>query len=1091
MIGSISIDRYFKISSYLLMAVGFITLIFTGSVDIPSVFLYTLALILSWYSDKKGSKLQIQPRTANMLALSFIPFIYIDFRFISNSFTGPLIHYSLFISIFNLFKVKADRDWVFLYLITIFQVLLAATLTIDITFIVMLSIFVICALATLEAFEIRRSRSEVFEPKDVRLSNRAGRALPIRRIGYLISMTFVMVLLIGFITAPIFLLIPRVNSGFMAQSFGSSMVSLTGFSDIVELGEVGNIKKNSQVIMHVRVKLADGTPARVAPKWRGVTLSQYDGRSWREPRRDQRRVLRPVDGQYKIGQPDPNNAQVVEQVFYIEPISTPVVFIANRPISVSSQLPTLARMQSESLITQDHSYKQITYTAYSDISLPAYQQLENDAQDYSDEIKDRYLQLPDMDKKVADLAKEITKDSKSRYDKAHAIENYLRTKFGYTLDLKRTNEPDPLVDFLFNVKAGHCEYFASSMVVMLRSLGIAARMVNGFQPGEFNEVGNVFTVRQSDAHSWVEVYFPGTDRWIEFDPTPPDGQSQYSNDIASRVRKYFDAMRMIWIDYVVTYDSQRQSYLAASIQQTIVRYKIQLDSYQMMFKQSMLRWYASLSNGQSVRNNFGSLIFIGLIISLLLATWQARRLLTNWQLSPSKIFNSKFGRIFLLPWLRWRTRSNPQQSAVLFYNEMLSALSRWGVEKPGSQTPLEFAREVDIPGVKLITNYYNTVRFRGTKLSDDDLQQVRKHIGELSRKSPVKKVIKPFPWRRVLLAGSTVIVLFIGGGFGLLYYFQTRFDRSASIAQMQIKHYVSPKFTEQELLNTTIAETRTISGDGGTDLAKVLLHGVQVSATQFGDRLPWDEKFDPVLLPDRARLEPLFTDPMIETLENAAAKQQFSLSENKELDASGRAMVSYIEQRALVDKTDLLLWKAYIYLRDNRAQDCIREISLLVSLGEHLKGDYTFANNAVGYIVSARGAWALSKYYRLSGDIAQARKWSRIARENYSQRAQLINVFNQIHTIASSDTHFEALSKLANSNDHALAKESINAVGTAWINNPKHIILGMPSERHKFLEELTHSSDPVLAKTAENVLGYSSRMDLLQRLEAFRYSIMP
>ena len=90
----------------------------------------------------------------------------------------------------------------------------------------------------------------------------------------------------------------------------------------------------------------------------------------------------------------------------------------------------------------------------------------------------------------------------------------------------RASGPDPLADFLFNVRAGHCEYFSTAMVVMLRTQGIAARVVNGFLPGEYNEAAGAYTVRQSDAHSWVEVYFPETNSWVTFDPTPAAGRTE-------------------------------------------------------------------------------------------------------------------------------------------------------------------------------------------------------------------------------------------------------------------------------------------------------------------------------------------------------------------------------------------------------------------------------------------------------------------------------------------------------------------------------------------------------------------------------------
>jgi len=95
----------------------------------------------------------------------------------------------------------------------------------------------------------------------------------------------------------------------------------------------------------------------------------------------------------------------------------------------------------------------------------------------------------------------------------------LRHHYRYTLHLPTTAPKDPLANFLFERKEGHCEYFASAMAVMLRSLAIPSRVVNGFRGGEFNDLNGQYVVRASDAHSWVEAYFPGHG-WVGFDPTP-------------------------------------------------------------------------------------------------------------------------------------------------------------------------------------------------------------------------------------------------------------------------------------------------------------------------------------------------------------------------------------------------------------------------------------------------------------------------------------------------------------------------------------------------------------------------------------------
>ena len=168
---------------------------------------------------------------------------------------------------------------------------------------------------------------------------------------------------------------------------------------------------------------------------------------------------------------------------------------------------------------------------------------------------DKYLELPPLDRRIAKLAEEITAQAPSNYDKAVALEQYLSTHFGYTLQLPRTLPQDPLANFLFVRKTGHCEYFASSMAVMLRSLRIPSRMVTGFHGGEFNDLTGQYVVRASDAHSWVEAYFPGSG-WISFDPTPAG--SLPTRGGWSRMRLYADAAASFWREWIINYDVSHQ-----------------------------------------------------------------------------------------------------------------------------------------------------------------------------------------------------------------------------------------------------------------------------------------------------------------------------------------------------------------------------------------------------------------------------------------------------------------------------------------------------------------------------------------------------
>ena len=149
------------------------------------------------------------------------------------------------------------------------------------------------------------------------------------------------------------------------------------------------------------------------------------------------------------------------------------------------------------------------------------------------------------------------------------MESYLRNNYGYTLDLSGTPPTDPLAYFLFQKRAGHCEYFAAAMTVMMRSLGVPARYVNGFLAGEYNDVGGDYIVRASDAHSWVEVYFPRYG-WITFDPTPPS--SEVAGGVLSQLGLYWDWFELQWSEWVVNYDFVHQFTLAQGVQRVSRRW---------------------------------------------------------------------------------------------------------------------------------------------------------------------------------------------------------------------------------------------------------------------------------------------------------------------------------------------------------------------------------------------------------------------------------------------------------------------------------------------------------------------------------------
>ncbi len=272
---------------------------------------------------------------------------------------------------------------------------------------------------------------------------------------------------------------------------------------------------SAEQVMSVKVNdLASLLQAGQLPPlyWRSFTYDVYTGHGWKSSATDQK-PLQP--GQAL--QPD----QLAGHVLIQESVNEVTgyggsIYAVGEPVTVS--IPSSAAWRS----SNDLFGIQTSSTAFDIQSLVpviAENTLRGSGQDYPRWITQRYLALPpEVPTRVKQLAIQLTATEPTPYDRAHAIEQYLR-KFPYTLDVPRPPANQDLVDyFLFDLRKGYCDYYASSMVVLARAAGIPARLAIGYASGIYNEFSRRFIVTQADAHSWVEVYFPSTG-WVPFEPT--------------------------------------------------------------------------------------------------------------------------------------------------------------------------------------------------------------------------------------------------------------------------------------------------------------------------------------------------------------------------------------------------------------------------------------------------------------------------------------------------------------------------------------------------------------------------------------------
>ncbi len=387
------------------------------------------------------------------------------------------------------------------------------------------------------------------------------RILKSRRV---VGKTFLMVtcslaLPILVFTAGLFALFPRV--GFHWLILHHEGGRRVGFSDLVDLGSVGLLRDDPQIALRVSIPdLPEPPPDRIALHLRGTALDYYDGRAWARTN-----VHRAAVGQLQQvipieRRPEPDDQRVTIDLEAFEPpvLFTPpgAVAVEIVPRSDSPFLLGVSRLRVErgaegELRYRDSEERGVRYHAW----VSRRPRTTAAREDLS-----RYLQLPPrLPARVAALAAEWVGATPQPLEKARVIEQRLRTQYRYDRASPSGGTERPLDHFLFESKRGHCEFYSTAMAILLRTQGVPTRNVTGFAGGSWNRFARTYTVRQGDAHSWVEVWIDGVG-WQLFDPTPPAEAAPQSElrGVTAFLRDMLEATSQRWDRHVVGYDIHQQ-----------------------------------------------------------------------------------------------------------------------------------------------------------------------------------------------------------------------------------------------------------------------------------------------------------------------------------------------------------------------------------------------------------------------------------------------------------------------------------------------------------------------------------------------------
>lgn len=382
----------------------------------------------------------------------------------------------------------------------------------------------------------------------------------------------------------VFAAFPRLPRNIFGRGIAQAGVQMAGFGDEVSIGEYGSrIYANPEIVLRVEFPAGDSTlrptPLQInSMYWRGRSFDEFDGVRWSRNTRRMPRAWAPADWYRSWGAA--GVSRQADQRVYAGALDARVLFGLHPVLEVvpRSDFRPIMDAVGDMFYVTGGSPVYVTRSGWEAPSLERLRAAEPgpapSAPPIARTLRERldqvvlqyYLQLPPLPARVRALADSLTAGKPTQLDRVLAIQGWLQSNFSYTLDLPATRQQATLDHFLFERRAGHCEYFSTGLAVLLRSVGIPARNVNGFLGGDWNELGGYLAVTQNDAHSWVEVWFSGIG-WVPFDATPAGGTAGLADqsDLFGPFRYLFNGIQHRWSKWVIDYNLDRQIELFSGI----------------------------------------------------------------------------------------------------------------------------------------------------------------------------------------------------------------------------------------------------------------------------------------------------------------------------------------------------------------------------------------------------------------------------------------------------------------------------------------------------------------------------------------------
>ncbi len=669
----------FIASSYFLILLGLAGLLLTRELSSPYLILTGGSFVLAVLAEVRGGKGFLPKLLANIIIVGVFILTLFSIFILKTLPIQELVHFLLALQAVKLLAPKKRRDWLQLYLLSLFSMVSASALSIEFSFASIFILYIFTAPWVLVLFHLKEGmESAGVDPE------RHGQVVSwslFRLMGKISVFLFLL-------TLAFFVTFPRVSVGILGDTWASG-AAVTGFSDQLSLGDVAEIKKNNAVAMRVTVDRPELLKGKTL-YWRGLSLDRFDGRRWDRSKTALARINRTGES-YRVGDLPDRTGPLIRQEIILEPNGSHALFSLGRPITISGGLRYIYRDPLGNLRTARPFAFQTSYSVTSTLNANGHK-ITNGS---------NFLQLPTIDPRITTLSRRITDGIDGEMNKARALESYLIRNYRYSLKALPIGREDPLARFLFEVRQGDCEYYSSSLTVMLRGIGIPARVVNGYLGGNWNPYGEYYLIRQSNAHSWVEAYFEDKG-WVTLDATPPDfsvpGRAYFIS-----VVQFVDFLRMRWYRYVVNYGFHDQYQLFTALSQPRNWFNPMLRGFSI----TMLREWLVFKPGWWMAMG---VLLPGLVLGWI---WLKRKIIAK-GISAKPLSHQATER----------------------YRRLLILLRKKGFRKKPAETPDEFSQAVERNGSRLIkefTSLYQQARFSERTDISDGLQKMDRILIQLQR----------------------------------------------------------------------------------------------------------------------------------------------------------------------------------------------------------------------------------------------------------------------------------------------------------------------------------------------------------------------